>query len=52
MNVLHCILFPDIQIMRKLKIVSHVDITFFEGKTLQKTKENLGKNWAKLGQSK
>lgn len=26
-NVLHCILFPDTQIMRKFKIVSRVDTT-------------------------
>lgn len=36
-------LFPNIQIMRKFKIVIHIDIILFEGKTLQKTKENLGK---------
>lgn len=40
MNVLRCILFPDIQIMRNFKIVRHVDINSFEEKTLQKTKQN------------
>lgn len=39
-NLLHCILFPDIQIKRKFKIATHVDITLFEGKTPNTQRES------------